>query len=89
MNLYNTQFHHSDGNWGWSEHAPYPGIIVTAAPIAVPEILLEQLAVGGCLIIPVGPKENQVLLKIVRTTKGYERFTLEPVSFVPLCTGLI
>lgn len=88
LDLHNIQFHHSDGYWGWPEHAPYPAILVTAAPIVVPEALLEQLAIGGCLIIPVGPKGNQVLLKIVRTRKGYERFTLDHVSFVPLCEGI-
>ncbi|MDM8565783.1 protein-L-isoaspartate(D-aspartate) O-methyltransferase [Candidatus Halobeggiatoa sp. HSG11] len=88
LNLNNVQFYHDDGHWGWPEHAPYPGIIVTAAPISVPEALLKQLAIGGCLIIPTGPKGQQVLLKIVRTRDGYERSTLDDVSFVPLCEGI-
>ncbi len=86
--LDNVQLCHSDGHWGWAEHAPYQGIIVTASPKNVPEALLDQLALGGCLIIPVGPRGGQVLLKIIRTRTHYEQYTLEHVSFVPLREGL-
>jgi protein-L-isoaspartate(D-aspartate) O-methyltransferase len=88
LELNNVVFNHSDGHWGWAKHAPYQGIIVTAAPDTVPEALLEQLTQGGCLIIPVGQQNQQVLLKIVRTRTHYEQYTLEPVSFVPLRDGL-
>jgi protein-L-isoaspartate(D-aspartate) O-methyltransferase len=90
LGLDNIHFHYSDGHWGWAENAPYQGIIVTAAPASVPEALLEQLAVGGHLIIPVGPQNSyQVLLKIVRTRRNhYEQYTLDEVSFVPLCEGI-
>lgn len=84
----NIQLHHSDGHWGWAEHAPYQAIIVTAAPTSVPEALLEQLALSGCLIIPVGPRGQQVLLKIIRTRTHYEQYSLDDVSFVPLREGL-
>ncbi len=90
LGLDNIHFSHSDGYCGWAEHAPYQGIIVTAAPTSVPEVLLEQLAVGGCLVIPVGPQQGaQVLLKIIRTRRNrYEQYTLSEVSFVPLCQGV-
>ncbi|NJO17645.1 MAG: protein-L-isoaspartate(D-aspartate) O-methyltransferase [Thioploca sp.] len=90
LGLNNIHFHHSDGHWGWAENAPYQGIIVTAAPASVPEALLEQLTVGGYLIIPVGPQNScQVLLKIVRTRRNrYEQYSLDEVSFVPLCEGI-
>ena len=81
-------FNHGDGYLGWEKHAPYQGIIVTAAPPTVPNVLLDQLAFRGCLIIPVGPRNQQVLLKIIRTRTHYEQYTLESVSFVPLRDGL-
>jgi len=77
----------SDGSWGWKEHAPYDGIIVTAAPAAVPESLLEQLAPGGRLVIPVGGPAMQELLLIQNTDKGMVQERLELVNFVPLVRG--
>jgi protein-L-isoaspartate(D-aspartate) O-methyltransferase len=74
----------SDGNWGWKEHAPYDGIIVTAAPAAVPPALLEQLAPGGRLVIPVGGPTMQELLLVQQTDKGPIQERLELVNFVPL-----
>jgi len=74
----------SDGSWGWKEHAPYDGIIVTAAPAEVPPALLEQLAPGGRLIIPVGGAAMQVLLLVQHTDKGLSQERLELVNFVPL-----
>jgi protein-L-isoaspartate(D-aspartate) O-methyltransferase len=74
----------SDGSWGWKEHAPYDGIIVTAAPAEVPPALLEQLAPGGRLIIPVGGPAMQELLLVQNTDKGLSQERLELVNFVPL-----
>jgi protein-L-isoaspartate(D-aspartate) O-methyltransferase len=88
LGLNNVELEHSDGHWGWAKQAPYQGIIVTAAPISVPEALLTQLALGGCLIIPVGQKNKQTLLKIIRTPTHYEQHILGPVKFVPLHKGL-
>jgi protein-L-isoaspartate(D-aspartate) O-methyltransferase len=89
LGINNIEFHYNDGRWGWTKHAPYQGIIVTAAPMNVPDALLDQLALGGCLIIPVGPENGrQKLLKIIRTRTHYEQHTLDDVSFVPLCNGL-
>jgi protein-L-isoaspartate(D-aspartate) O-methyltransferase len=74
----------SDGSWGWKEHAPYDGIIVTAAPAEVPPALLEQLAPGGRLVIPVGGSSMQQLLLVQHTDKGPTQERLELVNFVPL-----
>ncbi len=88
LELYNVLLHHSDGHWGWPKKAPYQGIMVTAAPTTVPKQLLEQLAIGGRLIIPVGPRGQQELLKIIRTRRHYEQYILDNVTFVPMLEGL-
>jgi protein-L-isoaspartate(D-aspartate) O-methyltransferase len=77
----------SDGNWGWEEHAPFDGIIVTAAPATIPNALLSQLAPGGSMVIPVGNGEMQELLLIRHTESGISRLVLERVNFVPLLRG--
>ncbi|MFL6621580.1 MAG: protein-L-isoaspartate(D-aspartate) O-methyltransferase [Sulfurifustaceae bacterium] len=84
LGIRNVQYKLGDGSRGWPEHAPYDGIIVTAAAATLPETLLEQLAVGARLIIPVGPDNAQELLLIQRNEGGYVRERLERVSFVPL-----
>ena len=87
-------FHHvrckiSDGSWGWEDQAPFDGIIVTASPREVPQKLLEQLAVGGRMVIPVGESGDQVLQLITRTEEGYQTEILERVRFVPLLPGIV
>jgi protein-L-isoaspartate(D-aspartate) O-methyltransferase len=72
-----------DGYQGWPEEAPFDAIIVTAAPDHVPQPLLDQLAIGGRLILPVG-RGIQTLELYHRTAEGYERKTLTLVRFVPL-----
>jgi protein-L-isoaspartate(D-aspartate) O-methyltransferase len=72
-----------DGYRGWPEHAPFDGIIVTAAPDHVPQPLKEQLKVGAKLVIPVG-KYFQELLVIERKQKRYEERNVIPVRFVPM-----
>ncbi|WP_455217052.1 protein-L-isoaspartate(D-aspartate) O-methyltransferase, partial [Kaarinaea lacus] len=56
LQLRNVRLKYSDGSWGWPEFAPYDAIIATAAPEQVPESLLEQLSIGGRLVMPVGPR---------------------------------
>jgi protein-L-isoaspartate(D-aspartate) O-methyltransferase len=73
---------------GWPTQAPYDGILAAAAPLALPEALIAQLAVGGRLIAPVGPEGEQQLLRLTRTESGVRREVLGPVSFVPLLGGL-
>ena len=82
----NVHVRHGDGSRGWPEHAPYDAIIVTASGPEVPSSLLRQLAIGGRLVMPVGPEcGDQRLIRIVRTSAArYERQTLDKVAFVPL-----
>lgn len=84
IHLRNVHVKLSDGSWGWPEHAPYDGILVAAAPADVPAPLLEQLAPGARLVIPVGDANNQELLVVQRTDAGFVRERLELVNFVPL-----
>ena len=87
LKLKNVKYQYSDGGWGWPEQAPFDGILVTAAPDEIPESLLEQLAIGGIMIIPVGGKGSQQLHKVTRTDKGYIDEIIESVSFVPFLSG--
>jgi protein-L-isoaspartate(D-aspartate) O-methyltransferase len=73
-----------DGYAGWPEHAPFDAIVVTAAPDHVPTPLVEQLAVGGRLVIPVGGRGVQQMTVITRGKAGVTREELMPVRFVPL-----
>lgn len=73
-----------DGTVGWSEFAPYDGILVTAAAPEVPAPLLNQLAVGGRLVIPVGNLEMQHLRIVVKNEDGFETREVEGFKFVPL-----
>jgi protein-L-isoaspartate(D-aspartate) O-methyltransferase len=73
-----------DGTGGWPEHAPYDAIAVAAAGPHIPQSLVDQLAVGGRLVIPVGSREEQQLVRVVRTAQGLRQDRLGPVRFVPL-----
>jgi len=75
-----------DGYYGWPEHGPYDGIIVTAAASAIPPPLVEQLKPGGRMVIPVGgPFHTQDLILLQKDTKGKVTTTsILPVAFVPL-----
>lgn len=87
LKLKNIHSRHSDGAWGWKSEAPYDGILVTAAPESIPEALLQQLAAGGRLIIPIGEYRRQELVTVNRTENGFEKTVHEPVSFVPFLAG--
>lgn len=90
LGINNIALKHTDGSWGWTQHAPYPAIIVTAAPEQVPDALLEQLAVGGIMVIPVGGQSGtQKLLQITREPDGYVQEELDGVKFVPLLNGAV
>jgi protein-L-isoaspartate(D-aspartate) O-methyltransferase len=87
LNLRNVVFRWGDGWEGWNALGPYNGIIVTAAAATVPQALLDQLAPGGRLVIPVGSGDVQELLLIVREEQGFSRHVLDAVRFVPLLNG--
>jgi len=87
MSVKNTVLKHGDGYGGWEVHAPFDAIMVTAAPPAVPEALLDQLAVGGRLIVPVGDDAVQELIVIDRTKDGFLERVHDRVKFVPLVSG--
>ncbi|MCK9619491.1 MAG: protein-L-isoaspartate(D-aspartate) O-methyltransferase [Methylobacter sp.] len=87
LKLKNVSYVHSDGGWGWLDHAPYDGILVAAAPPEIPEMLLQQMAIGGVMVIPVGKGGSQRLQRVTRTESGYEVEKLEPVVFVPFLSG--
>jgi protein-L-isoaspartate(D-aspartate) O-methyltransferase len=72
-----------DGYDGWSDEAPFDAVIVTAAPSEIPGPLLDQLKVGGRLVIPVG-RGSQDLVIVTRTADGYDRRSVTPVRFVPM-----
>lgn len=81
----NVQVKAGDGYQGWPEHAPFTKIIVTAAPEAVPEALVEQLAVGGTMIVPVGPQTGpQELRLLTKTPRGVVSERSLAVRFVPM-----
>lgn len=84
----NIRYRHGDGFKGWPGQAPFDAILVAAAPAEVPAALLEQLAPGGRLVIPVGPAGQQELLRVTRTPDGLQRELLSQVSFVPLVEGM-
>lgn len=87
LKLRNVQMRHGDGYEGWASQAPFDGILVAAAPREVPAALLEQLAVGGRLVMPVG-EEEQRLVVVERSEDGFEQWDVEAVRFVPLVPGL-
>ena len=88
LKCHNVRTRHGDGTAGWPENAPFDGVLVSAAPVGVPEKLLEQLAPGGRLIIPVGKSGEQELLCITRTEDGFSEKRLDWVSFVPMIEGI-
>ena len=84
LDYQNIALHVGDGTIGWSEHAPYDAIIVTAGAPRPPKPLLEQLAIGGRLVIPVGDEQEQTLLRVSRTRFSYKEERLGECKFVKL-----
>lgn len=84
----NIRLRQGDGSLGWPEAAPFDAIVVTAAAGRIPRALKDQLALGGRLVIPVGPPDVQELLRMRRTDGDrYEQETLLAVRFVPLISA--
>jgi protein-L-isoaspartate(D-aspartate) O-methyltransferase len=78
---------HGDGRAGAPQRAPFDRIIVTAAAETAPPALVDQLAAGGIMVLPLGPDAHQILVKIVRAEHGVARTNLIAVRFVPLLPG--
>ena len=87
LGYHNLSLKLSDGSWGWPEYGPFDGIIAAAAPEQVPQSLLDQLADGGRLVMPVGGAEQKLVL-ITRHGEHFSRKTLESVKFVPFLPGV-
>ena len=87
LDIYNVRFRLGDGWEGWPKYAPYDGIIVAAAAAELPQKLLDQIAPGGRLIMPVGPSGAQELTMVLRCDDHFEQVSLGSVSFVPLVKG--
>lgn len=84
----NVKLKHADGTLGLPEFAPFDGIIVTAAAARVPEELMQQMAIGARMIIPVGnPDQTQTLVLVERLPDEFRQTKLEAVKFVPLLGG--
>ncbi len=84
-NYPNIEVSNHDGSKGWEKYAPYDRIIVTAAPDHIPHIYIDQLKLGGIMVIPVGPLSwNQELLKVIKTSRGIKKIKICNVAFVPL-----
>ncbi|MDN5874116.1 MAG: protein-L-isoaspartate(D-aspartate) O-methyltransferase [Sinobacteraceae bacterium] len=87
LGLKNIHFGYADGSVGWSAHAPYDGIVVTAAAPEIPETLRQQLAAGGRMVIPVGNSHAQELKVVDRGQQRFRSRSVASVSFVPLLAG--
>jgi protein-L-isoaspartate(D-aspartate) O-methyltransferase len=87
LSIENVHFKIFDGTYGWSEFAPYRAVVVTAAAPEVPRPLLEQLAEGGRLVVPLGAADanaDQVLVRMTRRGEAFEREDAGSCRFVPL-----
>jgi len=87
LGIRNVHLRHGDGFQGWPAHGPYDGILMAAAPLALPQVLFDQLAPGGRLIAPVGPEGRQQLVRMTKRGDEMHSETLGLVSFVPLLKG--
>jgi protein-L-isoaspartate(D-aspartate) O-methyltransferase len=90
LGIHNVKLIHGDGFRGWPDAAPFDAIIVTAAPEAVPQPLLDQLSDDGRLVIPVGSQKGAQELRLLQKTEdGLCELSVEQVRFVPLLGGTI
>lgn len=88
LRLNNIFVRYADGHLGWPGQAPFDGIMITAAAQVIPTELLEQLAIGGLLVMPIERNGQQRLITVRRTEDGFDEKDLGGVVFVPLLSGL-
>jgi protein-L-isoaspartate(D-aspartate) O-methyltransferase len=84
LKYHNILTRYSDGTTGWRDESPFDAIIVTAGSPSIPKVLVEQLAVGGRLVLPVGSEHSQELLRIVKDEEGVHQTALGGCRFVKL-----
>lgn len=84
LNCYNIEIRVSDGTQGWKEKAPFEAITVTAGTPEIPQPLMDQLAMGGRLVVPVGNAFSQTLVRVIRTKGGFKREEMGGCHFVKL-----
>jgi len=87
LGLLNIRYRVDDGYLGWSEFAPYDSILVSAATSEIPSMLVEQLKIGGKMVLPVGGPYEQDLILVTKTQNGIEKKLLSGCRFVPLVKG--
>jgi len=89
LRIRNVVMRHGDGLLGWPEKAPFDRIVVTAAATEIPRALVQQMKVGGVMVVPVGePGSVQRLMKVVRQADGVEANRIADVRFVPVVPGI-
>ena len=88
LKLGNVHTRHGDGSLGWPEQAPFDAVLVTAGATHIPDAVMDQLADGGHLVIPVGNGELIDLKHLERNGDGWRQETLDQVRFVPLLRGI-
>ncbi len=85
MGYRNISYRTADGTEGWPVYAPFDAILVAAGGPEIPEPLVQQLEIGGRMVIPVGKEvKSQILVRVTRTAKGFDKENFGPCSFVPL-----
>lgn len=89
LRLRNVHFKHADGGFGWTDKGPFDGILCAAAPEEVPQELLDQLAVGGRLVLPVGGRKQELRLIERISERDYKHQVLEGAKFVPMLSGSV
>lgn len=89
LRLRNVHYKHADGGFGWSDKGPFDGILCAAAPEEVPHELLEQLAIGGRLVLPVGGSKQELRLIVRNTEHDYKHHVIEEAKFVPMLSGSV
>ena len=87
LRISNISFRLGDGSKGWPEAAPFDRIILTCGCDQIPDILLQQLKIGGIMVAPEGQGKTQQLVVVTRHETGFKRLSLMPVTFVPLIEG--
>ena len=87
LRISNISFRLGDGSKGWPEAAPFDRIILTCGCDNIPDILLQQLKIGGIMVAPEGQVKSQQLVVVTRHESRFERVSLMPVTFVPLIGG--